>query len=273
MGRLRVLGIAVVLLLTFSCGKHHKLLKSTDVDLLYEEGMAYYDEGSYRKSSELLEMILPLVRATSKEEIVRYLYADCFLKMKDYTSASRYFSDFARKFPTSERIEDALFNTAYCYYLEAPNVRLDQTLTNMAISEFEVFVQMYPTSSRKAEAEAYIAELKDRLVEKSYINAKMYYDLGDYRGNNYAAAVIAAQNSMSEYPETKYREELSLLIMRSKYAQAVNSIEAKKLKRYIATVDEYHSFVHEFPDTQYRNEVERMYKQAKAYVDRHTRVD
>ena len=68
-----------------------------------------------------------------------------------------------------------------------------------------------------------IFELQDKLVEKEYLSAKLYYDLGSYSGNasysstgnNYLAAIVTAQNVLKDYPYTKKREELSILILRA----------------------------------------------------------
>lgn len=269
MGRLRGWVLLSILLLTFSCGEYQKIYKSDDFDTLYEGAMAYYDAGSYNKSSDLFEKLLPLVRATSKEPIVLYLYADCFYKMKQYTTAARYFYQFTKSFPQNERAEDAAYYAGYSNYKQAPKVMLDQELTNFTIKELSMFIEMYPNSARVEELNGYIAELSDRLVEKDYISAKLYYDLGNYMGNNYASAIIVAQNCLNDYPYTGLKEELNMLILRSRYAQAINSVQAKKLERYIATVDAYHSFKNLFPNPTESAEVEQMYEHAQSYIDKH----
>ncbi len=47
-------------------------------------------------------------------------------------------------------------------------------------------------------------------------------------GNNYQSAIITAQNALKEYPYTRYKETLSMLILKSKYQEAVQSIEKKE---------------------------------------------
>jgi outer membrane protein assembly factor BamD len=44
------------------------------------------------------------------------------------------------------------------------------------------------------------------------MSAKLYYNLGDYK-----AAVIALNNSIEQFPETKYREEIMFLILKASY--------------------------------------------------------
>ena len=86
-------------------------------------------------------------------------------------------------------------------------------------------------------------------------------------GNNYLAAVITAQNILKEYPYTKLREDLSILILRAKYGMAKESVLEKKEDRMRDTIDEYYAFINEFPESKYRKEVESIFKEANKYVN------
>ena len=118
-------------------------------------------------------------------------------------------------------------------------------------------------------------QLQDKLVEKEYLSAKLYYDLGSYTGNtvysstgnNYLAAVVTAQNILREYPYTQRREDLSILILRAKYDMAKESVLEKKAERMRETIDEYYAFKNEFPDSKYMKEVEAIFKDASKYVN------
>lgn len=58
---------------------------------------------------------------------------------------------------------------------------------------------------------------------KDYLAAKLYYDLGSYTGNstysttgnNYLSCIVTAQNALKDYPYTKMREDLSILVLRA----------------------------------------------------------
>lgn len=83
--------------------------------------------------------------------------------------------------------------------------------------------------------------MQDKLVMKEYLSAKLYYNLGNYLGNNYESCVITAQNALKDYPYTNMREDLSILILRAKYEMAVFSVEDKREERYREAVDEYYA--------------------------------
>ena len=146
---------------------------------------------------------------------------------------------------------------------------LDQTSTYNAIQELQLFIEYYPTSEYKREAQEMLFAMHDILVEKDYLSAKLYYDLGsfDVMRNNYQACIVTAQNALKDYPYTKLREDLSMLILRAKYKMAYKSVEDKKVDRYRDAVDEYYAFKNEFPESKYLEEAEKYYREALKVVN------
>jgi outer membrane protein assembly factor BamD len=154
----------------------------------------------------------------------------------------------------------------YCFYLDSPDARLDQSSTVKAITALQEFIDLFPENERVKEAIKLIDELTDKLAYKDYLNAKLYFNLGNYMGNNYESAMITAQNSLRKYPASSYREELALIVLESKYQQAVQSVEEKKMDRYRNTIDEYYNFVNEFPDSKLRKQAEKIFNESKKIV-------
>jgi len=93
------------------------------------------------------------------------------------------------------------------------------------------------------------------LIEKSYMSAKLYYDMGDYR-----AVITALKNSLQSFPDSKYREEHLFMILESSFLLADNSVPSRRRERFQNAIDEYYNLVSEFPETKYLKEAERMYK-------------
>ena len=107
-------------------------------------------------------------------------------------------------------------------------------------------------------------------MEKEYLSAKLYYDLGPYIGNgsngNYQACIVTAENAIKDYPYTSKREDFAILILRAKFALAQHSIESKKEERYHTAIDEYYGFVSEYPESRYMKEAQALFNKAKKYV-------
>ena len=72
--------------------------------------------------------------------------------------------------------------------------------------------------------------------------------------------------SMKETPLKEYKEELEMLILKSRYQEAVNSIEERKADRFRDVIDEYYSFINNYPDTKNREEADNILKIARRYV-------
>ncbi|HPO67378.1 MAG TPA: outer membrane protein assembly factor BamD, partial [Paludibacteraceae bacterium] len=174
---------------------------------------------------------------------------------------------YIKSYSTGKYIEEARFMVGYCYYLDSPDPRLDQTSTYNALSAFQEFLDFYPESKRVPEVNKLIDELNDKLAYKYYLNAKLYYNLGNYMGNNYLSAVITAENALKKYPLNSYREDLMFLILESKYAQAVQSIPDKKIERYQNTIDEYYNYVNEFPEGKYKKQADKIFNESKKIIN------
>jgi outer membrane protein assembly factor BamD len=103
------------------------------------------------------------------------------------------------------------------------------------------------------------------LTLKELQNAQLYYNLGNFMGNNYESAIIVSQNALKDYPYSKYREDFELLILKSKYQEAKQSVNEKMEDRYRDVIDEYYSFINNYPESTHRKEADTIYKIAEKH--------
>ncbi|MBC8146355.1 MAG: outer membrane protein assembly factor BamD [Bacteroidetes bacterium] len=241
-------------LMLSSCGEYQKLLKSPDYEMKLTKALEYYENDDFARAEALLEELTRIYQGTDKAEKVFYYYARCFYGKKDYHFAGYYFGNFAKTFPQSKWAEECNFLNAYCYYLESPSASLDQADTNIAIESLILFIKKFPTSAYVSQCNGLIDEMRDKLVEKSYISAKLYYEMGQYK-----ASITALNNSLADYPETRHKEELLFLILKSNYRLATNSVLSKQKERFQSTVDQYFALINDYPETVYMKEAKRYY--------------
>lgn len=246
-----------------SCGEYNKLLKSTDYDYKYEAAKSYFAKGQYNRAATLLNELIAILKGTDKAEESLYMLGMCYYNEQDYQTAAQSFIQYYQVYPRGTYAELARFHAGKALYLDTPEPRLDQSSTYKAIEELQMFMEYYPQSTKHQEAQQMIFELQDKLVMKEYLSAKLYYNLGNYRGNNYQSCVITAQNALKDYPYTNLREDLSILILRAKYELAVYSVEERKQERYRETVDEYYAFKNEFPESKYLKEAEKIFERSQ----------
>ena len=257
-----------------SCGEYNKVLKSTDYEYKYEAAKSYFGKGQNTKAAAILEELITILKGTDKAEESLYMLGMTYYNQGDFITASHYFSTYYNTYPRGTYTEQARFYSGKALFLDTPEPRLDQSSTYKAIQELQMFMEYFPASNRHQEAQQMIFDLQDKLVMKDYMAARLYYDLGSYTGNssysttgnNYLACIVTAQNALKDYPYTKLREDISILLLRAKSDMAKESVEEKKEERMRDAIDEYYAFKNEFPESKYTKEVENIYKDAKKYV-------
>ncbi|MFZ4263502.1 outer membrane protein assembly factor BamD [Sphingobacterium sp. HJSM2_6] len=263
-----VFSLIVVLLLfsgLTSCkSKFEKLRASNNIQMKYQEAVKYYEKGKYSKALTLFEELVAKYRGTAEAEDLFYYTSYASYRLKDYISARYHFKSFADNYPNSARAEECRFMSAYCYYLDSPRSNLDQDNTKKAIDQLQLFVNLYPESERAEEAGNLIQDLRDKLEKKAFDNAKLYFNMG--LPDDYRAAVIALENVLKQYPDTKHAEEVEFLLVKSQYLFADNSFPHRQEDRFNQMLDYYDSFTEHFPESKYNAELNSLRSSAERKI-------
>jgi outer membrane protein assembly factor BamD len=238
--------VAGFLVVSFSCQNYTKTLKSANNELKYETGIDLYEKGDFSKAIQFFDILRAVYRGTERGEKLTYYSANCYFQMKDYNIAAYYYKQYFQMYPRGDKAEEAAFMSAYCNYLESPRTSLDQSATYMALSELQLYIDMYPKSSRVKEANRLMDELRYKLETKSYNTSKLYYRMRDYQ-----AAITSFENLLDEYPDTDYKEEVLFYITMAYYEYAERSIFSKQTERYEKTIEAYNNLLYLYPESTY----------------------
>ena len=281
-------------ILACACGKNDDtVITSGDLTLSIDKNMhykvessaegakEYFADGQYNRASQLLQTMVTTMKGSEKGQEALYLFGLCNYYSGNYEMATSIFRKYYQTYPKGIYAEDAYFHSGLSLMKEAPEARLDQTPTYEAVTEFQNFIERYPYSERREIAMQHIFTLQDLLVEKEYLSAKLYYDLGSYTmncaygGSNYEACVVTAQNALRDFPyaTAERREELSIMILRAKYNLAEESVDKKQVTRYRDCVDEYYAFVNDFPESKYLKEAEKIFTKSQDFVKKYAPKD
>jgi outer membrane protein assembly factor BamD len=255
--------LLLLILVAGSCkSKFEKLKASNDNAKKYQAALAYYNKKDYSKALELFETLVQRYRGQTQAEDLYYYYAYANYNLKDYTSARYHFKTFADTYPASVRAEECRFMEAYCYYLDSPTYSLDQENTTKAIETLQLFINLYPKSERVAEAGKLIQNLRDKLERKSYENAKLYLTISDYY-----SAVIAFGNTLRDYPDTKYAEEIDYLTIKAQYEYADHSRNYTQVDRFNQAISYADQFTEKYPSSKYLASAKSLKKDSEAGVE------
>ena len=265
--------LCVVALFSGCANEFNKVFKSRDTAYKYEYAKQCFAQGKFQQAATLLQDVVTVQKGRTSAQESLYMLAMAEYCNRDYESASATFRKYYSSYPKGDYAEQAAYYIGQSLYESVPEPRLDQTPTIGAINAYQNFLDIFPDSPYREQAQQRLFKLQDNLVQKEYLSAKLYYNLGGYFGNinsntesNYEACIITAQNALKQYPYTNLREQFSILIMKSKYHLALNSSEAKRVDRYRDAEDECYGFLNEFPESKNASLAEKYINKCKKVI-------
>ena len=257
MNKNNIIALCMAFLTTGCTSEFSTVMKSTDKDFKYEYAKQCFAQGKFGNAITLLSELVTAQKGRQNAQESLYMLAMAQYCNRDYEAASATFRKYFQSYPKGDFAEQASFYVGQSLFESMPDPRLDQSATVGAINAYQSFMDYFPESSLREEAQKRLFILQDNLVMKEYLSAELYYNLGGYFGNinsntesNYESCIITAQNALKTYPYTSLREKFSVLIMKSKFELAQNSSEEKRLDRYRDAEDECYGFLNEFPESE-----------------------
>ena len=253
----KVVFMSFATLLMSSCtSEFNKVYKYGDNEAKYEYAKEAFAIGKFMQAQNLLQELVTMKKGSDEAQECLYMLAMSQYCNNDYEAASETFKKYTTSYPRGLYIEPAYFYVGQSLYEGSPEPRLDQSPTNGSITAYQQFMDLFPDSPLRPKAQERLYELTDKLIQKEFLSAQLYYNLGNYFGNinsneesNYTASIITAQNTLKNYPYCSLREDFMLLIMKSKFQLAENSSDEKRVDRYRDAEDECYGFINEFPDS------------------------
>ena len=243
-----------VMILTASCSsKFGKLLKSKDYEFKYKMAEQYYAAKNYAYAQQIYEDIFPYVKGTTRYEDMYFKFAYSYYYQKDYLNAENLFKTFVENFPTSPKAEECDYMRAFCYFRQSPKVELDQTNTNKTMQLMQAFINTHPASARTKEASEIIDKCREKLEQKEFKSAELYYNLGYYK-----AAAISFGNVSDNFPDSKKADEYKMLVIKSYFKYAEMSYEEKQKERYEKVLTECNDFTERFAASKYLADVTKV---------------
>jgi outer membrane protein assembly factor BamD len=243
--------IAATALFSSCTSKLSQVLKSKDNDYKLKMAEQYYVEKKYNNAQQVFEQVFPFIKGTDKFEDVYYKFAYCSYYDKDYLNAENLFKTFVETFPSSPKAEECEYMRAFCYYKQSPKVDLDQTNTTKTIGLMQAFINTHPTSARIKDATDILDKCHEKLELKEFKSAELYFNLEHFK-----AAAISFANLSEDFPDSKKADEYKLLVIKSYFRYAEQSIIEKQSERFEKVISECNDFVERFKDSKLLAEAE-----------------
>ena len=244
---------------------YEQVRSSNDPQKILAAAENYYDNEEYVKAQGLYELVIPFFRGKKEAEDLFYKYTYTFYNQGQYILAAHYFNNFVKTFYNSTRKEEMAFMSALSNYKMSPVYKLDQTPSEKAIDQLQLFINNYPNSPRVDECNKLMDELRAKMETKSFEQGKLYYNL-----KNYQAAMTSLESTLKDFPETSRDEEIRYLIIRSSEELAKNSIYEKMEERLENTIELCKKYTQRYSKTDKREELKKIVEYCNNELKRFT---
>ena len=223
----------------------------------YTKGLRLFEEGRYDRSVPFFQGVFDYGRTSEVAADAQLHLARAHFESRDYILAASEYSRFVNTYRTHENVEAATFERAIAYYHLSPQYDLDQTSTRQAITYLQLFLDQFPDSELKEEAEDHLSILREKLAQKGYESAGLYERRGIYE-----AAALSYERVFDTYPDTQWADDALLGAIRSYMAFANLSVESRQSERLQLAIDNYTRLIELFRDSPITKEAEALYDEA-----------
>ncbi|WP_347375119.1 outer membrane protein assembly factor BamD [Aequorivita sp. Q41] len=257
--RLPIFTLLCLTIFLSSCSQYQKVLRKDDMGKKYAFADSLYKKGKYRKSLKLMEQIVPSYRGKPQGEKLMFIYANTYYNLEDFYLSGYQFERFTQAYPQSDSAEVASFKAAKSFYQLSPRYSLDQKDTGKGLEKLQEFINSYPNSAKRVEANTLVAELTAKLEKKEFETAKQYLRVEDYK-----AAIDAFDNFITDNPGSKLRKDAFYGRFMAAYKLAVNSIPSLVQERLVTAKGYYNNFMKYYKDTDLAPEAIEIFQDIEA---------
>lgn len=237
-------------------------LQHNSAEEAYQKGRQLYQEGAYEDAIRYFRAVFNYGRATEWSGDAQLMLARSYRENGQYRLAATEYQRFTQLYRNDERVPEAEFERAMCYYRLSPRYQLDQTDTERALSRFQLFVSRYPQHERVPEAEEKIKELREKLAHKKIAAAELYERRGMYR-----AAALTYETAFDQYPETSWADNALLGAVRTYIEYSNRSVEQRQAERLQQALDHYNRLIQLFPESPLLKQAESLYERAQRRME------
>lgn len=172
-----------------------------DVDERFASGIARFENKKWSRAAEDFNWVVLNNPAGNLAAEAQYYYAECIFQQKLYVEAQLEFERLLRRWPGTEHRDVARYRIVQSLVAQSPNFYYDQQATLDAIEELQAFIDDFPDSDQREEAEQSIGELRHKIAKKFYETARLYL-----KWDQSPAARIYLEMILSQYYDTPYAD-------------------------------------------------------------------
>ncbi len=195
--RFLAVSVLILILVAGSCGGPYTAKRVNQPDAKLIIALKLFENGKYADAAQEYKDFLAVFAGDERGDLAQFRLAECLRLDEDYSMAAIEYRILINDYGYSEYIDDAFYLEGLCAFEQRYRSERDQSKTYEALSRINRFLQLFPDSPRKAEAEKTRKEIYEVLGRKEFDNGKLYYS-----GKHYVAAAIYFDKVIEMYSGT-----------------------------------------------------------------------
>jgi len=170
--------------------------------------MKYFDKEKYSRAKDEFDYIIMADPGSKLASESQYYMAESMFQMEEYTEASTLFDRYVRFAPDYSKIEIARYRICECAINSSNEYQRDQSQTDHALEQLQMFIEDFPETDRKDNAEKEIVSIRLKLAHKDYESGRLYLKLEEYE-----SALIYFQSVLNHYYDTSFADDARIGII------------------------------------------------------------
>ena len=224
MFRIRIVNLILLhisIVIIVSCAGN-KPAEQLSLEERYKRGQEFLENKKYYNAQQEFQIVVLSGSHTEWGDDAQFYLAESYFKNKEYILAISEYERLTRKMKFSPFVENSRWRICEAYVAESPNYYHDQSNTEKALQKLQEFIEEYPESEFRDNANETVKKLRNKLAEKMDETALLYIKL-----HAYDSAIVAYEDLLGQYYDTDFADDAHVGIIRS-YSLMKNYGEAKK---------------------------------------------
>ena len=198
--------LCVLGLVASSCaGRGRQQGGQADIDERFARGLSLFEKERWARAAEDFNWVVLNNPAGNLAAEAQYYYAECLYQQQLYVEAQIEFERLLRRWASTEYLVDARYRIVQSLVAQSPSYHFDQRSTEDAINELQDFIDDFPATPQRAEAEQLIGELREKMAQKIYESGRLYL-----KWRRTEPARLYFDTVLAQYYDTPYADEARL---------------------------------------------------------------
>ena len=173
-----------------------------EIEERFARGLVLFEKERWTRAAEDFNWVVLNNPAGNLAAEAQYYYAECLYQQQLYVEAQIEFERLLRRWVSTEYLVDARYRIVQSLVAQSPSYYFDQRSTQDAIDELQDFIDDFPDTQQRQEAEQLIGELRGKIAQKIYESGRLYL-----KWQRPEPARLYFNMVLAQYYDTHYADE------------------------------------------------------------------